>query len=234
MSALRLLLVEDVPAAFAACVRAAQRRSGGRLRLAASGGTGGRACMDALVAGGLDWAGIELFQVDERCVAGDSPDSNARSLLEALGPHRDELAGFHAMDCAAGAAAYGAQLAAAGALDLVQLGVGPDGHTASLFPRSPALDAPEEVLVTESRDPSGRNPHDRLTLTYGALGRARLCLVTVFGADKHDVLARLAAGDDLPAARLRGENTAWLVDPPAAQGLATVPVPPALLAEEPA
>lgn len=224
MSGPALHLVADVPAAFAALARDAQDRTAGRLRFATSGGGSGRACMDALVAAGIDWRGIELFQVDERCVPADSPDSNARSLSEALGAHRGELGAFHEMDCAAGAEAYEALLLDAGGLDLVQLGVGPDGHTASLFPGSAGLGAGAGHLVVENHDPSGHNAHPRLTLTFAALASAGLVVVTVFGESKHDVLRRLVAGEDLPAQRLVGANVTWLVDRAAAGGLSTVPL----------
>ena len=92
-------------------------------------------------------------------------------------------------------------------------GSGPDGHTASLFPGSAALDDTDPAqLVVANRDPSGVNPHDRLTLTYPAIARARQVVFTVSGASKRDAFARIAAGEDLPAGRVAGPDMLWLVD----------------------
>jgi 6-phosphogluconolactonase len=70
--------------------------------------------------------------------------------------------------------------------------------------------------VVASRDPQANNPHDRITLTLPALARARLVVFTVAGATKRQAWARLAAGDDLPAARVMADQVVWLVDPDAA------------------
>ena len=111
------------------------------------------------------------------------------------------------------AAAYQALLAPLDDLGLVHLGLGPDGHTASLFPGSAALDDTDpDHLVVANSDPNGVNPHERLTLTYAGLARARQTVVTVAGASKRDAFARVAAGDDLPAGRVAGADVLWLVD----------------------
>lgn len=221
-----LTLVEDVLDAFAtiaAAAVAATTTEGGPLRYACSGGTTGRALMDRLAAAGLDWSRVELFFVDERCVAPDSPDANEEQIRRALDGHVAELAGFHPLRCGEGLAASEAVLASAMPLELVQLGVGPDGHTASLFPGSTALTASPGRLVVENEDPSGRNPHRRCTLTYEAISQSRLAVVTLTGVDKHDVLERLLGGEDLPAAHLRAAHIVWLVDAAAAGGLPAQP-----------
>jgi 6-phosphogluconolactonase/glucosamine-6-phosphate isomerase/deaminase len=112
--------------------------------------------------------------------------------------------------------AYQLRIGDLGRFDLVHLGLGPDGHTASLFPDSAALDADPGRLVTLNNDPSGTHPHQRMTLTFAGIARARLVLFTVMGEDKAEALAKVARGDDLPAARVRAERVVWLVDPPAA------------------
>ncbi|HXZ82691.1 MAG TPA: 6-phosphogluconolactonase [Acidimicrobiales bacterium] len=211
-------VVPDVGAAFAALVAdEVTATSAPRFRLGCSGGASGVACFSRLAAEpGISWGRVECYFADERCVEPTSPDANARAISEALGEVRGELAGFHPMSCAAGPEAYGALVAAAGGFDLLQLGLGPDGHTASLFPGADGHDAPPGALVIANADPSGRNPFERLTLTFEGIARARLVVVTVIGAAKAGPLARIAAGEDLPAGRIRGGRVVWLVDPAAA------------------
>ncbi len=100
-------------------------------------------------------------------------------------------------------------------IDLIHLGMGPDGHTASLFPGASTLEAPPGELVAATEDPNGVNPHPRLTLTLPAINSARLAVVTVAGASKAEAVARLVRGDDIPAARVHAGRMLWLVDGPA-------------------
>ena len=97
-------------------------------------------------------------------------------------------------------------------IDLIHMGMGPDGHTASLFPGAASLDAGPGELVVTTEDPSGRNPHPRLTLTLPAINSARLALFTVAGAAQAPAVAELVRGEDLPAARVHAQETMWLVD----------------------
>src|ERR671933_188081 len=107
------------------------------------------------------------------------------------------------MRCEEGPDPYQQRIAQAGRLDL---GLGPDGHTASLFPGSPALDADPGRLVVMNTDPSGHNPYERMTLTYSGIARARLVVFTVSGEEKRDAFAAVRRGDaDCPAARVRAE-----------------------------
>jgi len=107
------------------------------------------------------------------------------------------------------------ELVTGAGIDLIHLGMGPDGHTASLFPGTTTLDAEPGELVAATEDPNGLNPHPRLTLTLPAINSARLAVFTVAGASKADAVARLLRGDDIPAARVHAGRTVWLVDGPA-------------------
>ena len=109
---------------------------------------------------------------------------------------------------------YDARLRAAGGVDLMHLGLGPDGHTASLFPGSATIDV-DDRWVIEAGDQF--HPHPRLTVTYPAIAASRLVVVTVAGAEKRDALARVRAGDrSAPAARIEAAEVIWLVDDEAA------------------
>jgi 6-phosphogluconolactonase len=221
-------VVDDVPAAYAALIEeaflaGANARGSQPFRLAASGGNSGAASFRALIASQLDFSKVDLYFVDERCVDPSSEDSNQHALVEILGDTLTTLAGFHAMSCEAGAEAYEQELRAAGTLDAVQLGLGPDGHTASIFPGSAALEVNDSRLVVKNVDPSGRNEHDRLTLTYAGIHLAPLVIFCVIGAARADVVAKIAAGEDLPASRVSADRVIWLIDTAAGSLLSGVP-----------
>jgi 6-phosphogluconolactonase len=205
-------IVDDVASAFADAVVEAAPTS-----IALSGGGTAKDAYTALATRDLDWSGIDVWFGDERFVPVDDPDSNegmARAvLLDRARPRAiHSMAGAGATPDAA-AQAYDALVAAAPAIDVVHLGLGPDGHTASLFPGSAALDVTDRLVVTNGDD---LHPHPRLTFTYPALARSHLVVFTVAGDDKRDAFTRLRAGDDLPAGRVTAERVLWLVDPAAA------------------
>jgi 6-phosphogluconolactonase len=168
----------------------------------------------------IDWWKVDIYWGDERCVPLDDDASNYRlgreSLLEQLGA----VNANYPMRCEDGADPYQLRLGELGRIDVVHLGLGADGHTASLFPGSPALDADPGRLVVMNHDPSGRNPHQRMTLTFAGIARARLVLITVSGEEKREALARVAAGEYLPANRVTAEKVLWIADPAAAGDLA--------------
>jgi 6-phosphogluconolactonase/glucosamine-6-phosphate isomerase/deaminase len=121
------------------------------------------------------------------------------------------------MRCAEGPDPYQLRIGELGKLDLVHLGMGPDGHTASLFPRSSALDADPGRLVVMNEDPLGHNKLPRMTLTFAGIARARLVVFTVAGEDKRDAFRRVHEGDPTaPASRVTADRVVWLVDRAAA------------------
>jgi 6-phosphogluconolactonase/glucosamine-6-phosphate isomerase/deaminase len=94
-------------------------------------------------------------------------------------------------------------------IDVVHLGLGPDGHTASLFPDSPAVDETRRFVVATGDE---AHPRPRLTFTFPAIARARLVIVTVAGSGKRDAVDRIRAGEDLPGSRIRADRVVWLGD----------------------
>jgi 6-phosphogluconolactonase len=205
-------VVADVASAFADVVVDAAPSS-----IALSGGGTAKDAYEALATRDLAWSGIDVWFGDERFVPVDDPDSNegmARAVLLDRARPRE----IHSMTGAgataeAAAAAYDALVGAAPPIDVVHLGLGPDGHTASLFPGSAALAVTDRLVVTNGDD---LHPHPRLTFTYPALARSGLVVFTVAGADKRDAFGRIQAGDDLPAAHVTAARVLWLVDPAAA------------------
>lgn len=203
-------VVANVAAAFAGLVRAERPST-----LALSGGETARRCYERLAEfPDLDWQAIQVLISDERWVPVDDPDSNEgtarRALLDRVGATRVASARNAGATPQAAAAAYEAVVERAEPIDLVHLGLGGDGHTASLFPGSPALAETERLVVATGDE---QHPHERLTFTYPALERSRLVVFTVDVAAKRDVFARVRAGEDLPAARVRAERVLWLVTP---------------------
>ena len=215
-----LRVVDDVPLAFCHAVAEAwERRSGRGFTMALSGGETARRCYEQLAdwpASPIDWMSTEVYWGDERCVPVDDPASNYRLAREAL---LTKVGGVHAlfpMRCDEGDDAYHLLLSSLGEIDLVHLGLGADGHTASLFPDSPALEADPGRLVVCNEDPHGNNPHRRMTLTYAGIERARSIVVTVSGEEKREAFAAVRSGADVPAAHIRGAHVVWLVDHAAA------------------
>jgi 6-phosphogluconolactonase len=216
----RLVVVDDVPGEFARWViDAFQRRPDEDFAIALSGGETAEACYQRLASEGaekIDWWHVEVYWGDERCVPSDHPDSNERlgrqALLEQVGAAR----AVYPMRCEEGPEAYQLRVGELGRFDLVHLGLGADGHTASLFPGSPALEADPGLLVVCNQDPSGANPYRRMTLTLSGIARARLALFTVRGEEKREAMQAIADGADLPAARVRADQVVWLVEPAAA------------------
>ena len=190
---------------------------------------------------GLDWSRVHVFWGDERCVPPDHAESNyAMAVRTLLGPAGVPESNVHRMPGGCppdeGAQVYEQALEQFFGddlrFDVLHLGMGDDGHTASLFPGTPALDE-RDRRVTPGQAPADAAVRDRLTLTFPALAQARLCLFAATGAGKRDAFgAVLDAYDSLPPERSGGEHTGppaarvavegdliWLVDRELAQGL---------------
>ena len=172
----------------------------------------------------IEWPRVEIYFGDERCVPPDHPDSNYRMAREALLDHVP-LAADHVHRIAGekhpteAAAAYDALLARIGErpqLDLVLLGMGPDGHTASLFPGTPVLDERQARAAAVFVD---KLDSWRVTLTAPVLSAAAHVVVTVVGAEKADALALALTGPRhaVPIQLVRALEQRWLVDKAAAQ-----------------
>ena len=224
--------VPDVPEAFTSTVlEAFGSRPGPRFTVLLSGGPTAQACYEdlrrATTAGGpkqdaISWPLVDVYMGDERVVAPDDPDANQRLVREALldrlgaaGP----VGSFTPMpttgpvdECVASYQRSMEAVLAGPGIDLIHLGLGPDGHTASLFPNAPTLNAGPGELVAATQDPNGRNPHPRLTVTLPVIDAARCAVFTVAGESKRDAIAALRRGDDIPAARVKAERVVWLVD----------------------
>ncbi len=180
----------------------------------------------------VDWMRVDFFWGDERYVSADSSDRNDRDaelgLLDLVGadparvhamPARDEA---HT-DVAVAAASY-AELVRAhpgGRFDLVLLGVGPDGHVASLFPGSPQLEVDDDIAVPVTDSP--KPPSERITLTFPTLNRAAEVWFLVSGAEKADAVARALAESgtvaETPARGITVDHRTWWLDTPAASAL---------------
>jgi 6-phosphogluconolactonase len=184
--------------------------------------------------GRIPWKNIQLFQVDERCVPPDHPDSNYRMIRESLLQNADiPSENFHRMqaeqaDLEQAARDYAHELARVlqpqngdrPRLDIVFLGMGPDGHTASLFPGTPALD---EQTVWVRPNLVERLGMQRLTMTLPLLNAAAHLIFLVAGADKAETLRKVLEGppQQLPAQRIHpvDGSLSWFVDEAAARKL---------------
>jgi 6-phosphogluconolactonase len=195
----------------------------GRFVMAVSGGHTPWLMLRALASADMPWPALHVVQVDERVAPPGHTDRNLTHLRESLLDHAPLAADqVHAMpvefaDLEAAAAKYAETLRQISGtppvLDLVHLGLGPDGHTASLVPGDPVLKVNDaDVAITGIYQ--GRQ---RMTLTYPMINRCRKILWVVTGGEKVEMLQRLLNGDvSIPAGRIRREQAFVLADKPAA------------------
>ena len=224
---IEILTDANAVARKAAKIIAAEARTAvavrGRFIMAVSGGHTPWQMLRALASEEVPWEGVHVVQVDERVAPAGDPDRNLTHLRESLlehAPLRSEQ--IHAMpvessDLDAAAKRYALTLQEiAGSppvLDLAHLGLGPDGHTASLVPGDPVLKVTDaDVALTEVYQ-----DRRRMTLTYPMLNRSRRILWLVTGSDKVEALARLRDGDaSIPAGRIQRDQALVLADRAAA------------------
>ena len=193
----------------------------GRAVVAFSGGSTPAPMLRCLAGEDLDWSAVTVFQVDERVAPDDAPERNAvilsRELLDSVGAQaylmpvtRDRL------DTAADSYALLIGDVCGGVLDVVHLGLGADGHTASLVPGDPVADE----IHTDVGVSAEYQGHRRMTMTLPLLNRARAVVWHIAGADKAQAVAQLVAGDpQIPAGRVEQDHADLFVDAAAAGNL---------------
>ncbi len=188
----------------------------GRFAFAMSGGRSPWAMLAILgELEGMPWEQTELFQVDERVAApGDEARNLTHMVLGLSMAHQPALRPMPVTQRDLDAAAREYEASLPDRFDAIHLGLGPDGHTASLVPGDPVLDVTDRrVAITET----AYQDHRRMTLTYPALNDARRIVWLVTGPDKAEALRKLVAGDEsIPAGRVRNENVIVVADEAAA------------------
>ena len=216
--------VAQAAAAFIAAESRAAVNARRRFVMAVSGGQTPWQMLRALAAEDVPWKSVHVVQVDERVAPAGDPDRNLSHLRASLLAHAPlPPEQIHAMpvespDLQAAAVEYARTLQEiAGSppvLDLCHLGLGPDGHTASLVPGDPVLDVTDRDVAVTGQVYEARR---RMTMTYPILDRSRRILWLVTGSEKVAMLARLRAGDrSIPAGRVRQDHALLLADRAAA------------------
>ena len=216
-----LIVLPDAAAvAHAAAERVAEEARAavaarGVFSLAVSGGRSPWAMFADLAELTMPWESVELYQVDERIAPEGDPARNLTHLRESIGPQLPVV--IHPMpvnddDLEAAASEYAGDLPAT--IDVIHLGLGPDGHTASLVPGDAVLDVHDRMVAVTTGEYQGTH---RMTLTYPELCRTRLLLWLITGEDKREPLQQLLAGDhSIPAGRVTAPRSVIIADAAAA------------------
>jgi 6-phosphogluconolactonase len=201
--------VARASAAYVAARARAAVADHGSFHFAVSGGHTPWAMFAELASEDVPWDHVVLYQVDERVAPAGDPDRNLTHLRESLGDAPADVVPMPVEDADldAAAAAYAARLP--DRFDLIHLGLGPDGHTASLVPGDPVLDVTDRLVAVTAP----YQGHRRMTVTYPALARADQLLWLITGADKREPLRHLLAGDPtIPAGRVEAARSLVLAD----------------------
>jgi len=167
---------------------------------ALAGGSSPKLCYEMLRNAPMDWSKVHVWLGDERCLPVGDSERNDRMACEALLKHvaisEAQIHLIHAeLGAEQGARDYANRLAAIDALDLILLGMGEDGHTASLFPNNPAL-LSDDLAVAVYNSP--KPPSERVSMGYRTIKAARQRVMMVTGEGKRDVFERLCSGEDFP------------------------------------
>jgi len=193
----------------AACLEAVAER--GLFHWVLAGGTSPRRCYALLRSADLPWDRVHCWFGDERLLPQGDADRNEtmarEALLDGVAIPATQIHPIVGDDPVVAAADYAAEMVQVTRFDLILLGMGEDGHTASLFPDNTALEMTElAVPVFNSPKP----PPLRVSMGYAALNNHRRCLILAAGAGKREPLRRIQQGENLPVARV--ERSEWLVD----------------------
>lgn len=201
-----------------AALRDALNKTTGRVAFGVSGGSTPRPTYERMAAADIDWARVDIVFADDRCVPPDHADSNYKLVMEALGSKvaaRVIRMEGERRDYEAAAESYAKALPSR--VDVLLLGMGPDGHTASLFPGHASLGSHARVLFEGA---SPKPPPERLSLGPDVIREAPVVAMLVTGRDKAAMLARARAAEtrveEVPASLARAG--AWFVDEAAAGG----------------
>lgn len=211
--------VAKAAAKFIAAEARAAVNARGQFLVAVSGGKTPRQMLHDLAEEDLPWNRLHVFQVDERVAPAGNPDRNLTHIWESLilrsplPPDQIHIMPVEEKDLEAAAANYAQTIrklaGSPSVLDLVHLGLGSDGHTASLVPHDPVLDVTDaDVAITDIYQ-----NRRRMTLTYPILNRSRRVLWVIAGPEKAEMLARLYEGDvSIPAGRIRRDRALLLTE----------------------
>ena len=184
----------------------------GECHVVLPGGTTPARCLELLTDMPLPWEHIHWYPGDERCYPAGHVERNDTMIIKKLFSGRDHsLMNFHPIPAELGpeqgAEQYAERINAIAGIDIVVLGMGEDGHTASLFPENPALSDPRSVVPVYN---APKAPKERISLSLATLKNAESCIVIATGANKSEALLNIRNGQSLPVSMV--EPDVWFVD----------------------